>query len=173
VPIDSEVFRHVIGHLPSGVAVVTTRDGGRRFGMTASAVTSLSLQPPMLLVCINRQAPTCAAVSGAGVFGVNILGENDGALARWFAAPREDKFDGIATEETRSGLPMLRTALARLECRVTERVQGGTHTVFLAEVEGAEAGGGAPLAYFRGRFGRVDLAGDDEQATGHWKESIG
>jgi len=143
------------------VTVVTARHDGARFGMTASAVTSVSLEPPMLLICVSREAPTRAAVSGSRVFGVSILGEDHGHVAERFAAPRRDKFEGLEVNEGSSGVPMLADALARLECRVREEFQGGTHSVFMAEVERAEASPGAPLAYFRGRFGRLELAEDE------------
>ena len=158
---DRDLYRQVIGHFASGVAVITTRTAGRRFGMTASAVTSLSLEPPMLLVCINRRAPTCAAVSDAGVFGVSILTEDQSDIAERFARPSEDKFAGIPVDDGTAGLPLLRDALARLECRVVEDVAGGTHAVFLGEVLRAEAGSGLPLTYYRGRFGRLELVEDE------------
>ena len=158
---DEELYRRVIGHFASGVAVITTRTGERRFGMTASAVTSLSLEPPMLLVSINRRAPTCAAVNETGLFGVNVLTEDQGEVAERFARPSEDKFAGLAVEESDAGLPMLSDTLARLECRVVEEVAGGTHSVFLAEVLRAEAGSGLPLTYYRGRFGRLEVVEDD------------
>jgi 4-nitrophenol 2-monooxygenase / 4-nitrocatechol 4-monooxygenase, reductase component len=158
---DEELYRRVIGHFASGVAVITTRTRERRFGMTASAVTSLSLDPPMLLVCINRRAPTCAAVSETGLFGVNVLTEDQGEVAERFARPSEDKFAGLAVEESDAGLPLLSDTLARLECRVVEEVAGGTHSVFLAEALRAEAGSGLPLTYYRGRFGRLELVEDD------------
>jgi flavin reductase (DIM6/NTAB) family NADH-FMN oxidoreductase RutF/DNA-binding GntR family transcriptional regulator len=157
---DREVFRDAIGHFASGVTVITTAHADTRFGMTASAVSSLSLDPPMVVVCLNRSAPTCAAVARAGVFGVNILSENDGELAERFAKPAADKFAGVDVVAPR-GVPVLRAALARLECRVVEDVEGGTHSVLLAEVRHAEASQGSPLAYFRGRFGRLELAEDD------------
>jgi len=168
---DREVFREVIGHFASGVTVITARHAGARFGMTASAVTSLSLEPPMLLVCISREAPTRAAVSASRVFGVNILSEDQGHLAERFATPRSDKFEAVDVVEGSGGLPMLRDALARLECRVAEDVQGGTHSVFLAEVERAEAEAGSPLAYFRGRFGRLELA-EDEAVYAELREAV-
>ena len=158
---DREVFRDAIGHFASGVTVITTAHGDTRFGMTASAVSSLSLDPPMVVVCLNRSAPTCAAVTAAGVFGVNILSENDGELAERFARPRDDKFAGVDVVAGAGGVPLLRDALARLECRIVEDVEGGTHSVLLAEVRRAEAAQGSPLAYFRGRFGRLELAGDE------------
>jgi flavin reductase (DIM6/NTAB) family NADH-FMN oxidoreductase RutF/DNA-binding GntR family transcriptional regulator len=168
---DREVFRDVIGHFASGVTVVTTRHRGARFGMTASAVTSLSLDPPMLVVCLNRSAPTRAAVSETGVFGVNILSENDGHLAERFAGPHADKFAGVEVLEGADGVPLLRDALARIECRVAEDVAGGTHSVLLAEVRRAEARQGSPLAYFRGRFGRLELA-EDEAAHAELRQQL-
>lgn len=160
-PCDEEQYRQVIGHFASGVAVITTRTRDARFGMTASAVTSLSLEPPMLLVCINRSAATCAAVGETRVFGVSILTEEQSEIAERFAKPSEDKFAGLAVHESSTGVPLLSDALARLECRVVEEVTGGTHAVFLAEVLRAEAGSGLPLTYYRGRFGRLELAEDE------------
>jgi flavin reductase (DIM6/NTAB) family NADH-FMN oxidoreductase RutF len=92
---DREVFRDAIGHFASGVTVITTAHADTRFGMTASAVSSLSLDPPMVVVCLNRSSPTCAAVTAAGEFGVNVLSENDGGLAERFAEPAADTFAGV------------------------------------------------------------------------------
>jgi flavin reductase (DIM6/NTAB) family NADH-FMN oxidoreductase RutF/DNA-binding FadR family transcriptional regulator len=158
---DQARFREVIGRFTSGVTLITTTAGGKRYGMTASAVSSLSLEPPMLLICVNRAAPTCAAISSSGIFGVNILSENQGDLADRFAQPSKDKFAGVPVEDGALGIPLLEAALARLECRVTEEVAGGTHTVFLAHVVTAEAGAGLPLTYFRGRLGRLELQEDE------------
>ncbi len=163
--VDRAAFRETIGHFATGVAVITTASGGRRFGMTASAVTSLSLDPPMLLVCINRLAPTCAAVAERGTFAVNILTEDQGALAERFARPSRDKFAGVEVDDGVTGAPLLASSLARIECRVAEQVTGGSHTVFLGEVVAAEAAQGSPLTYFRGRFGRLDLAEDEAVAA--------
>ena len=157
---DAAVFRRVIGNFMSGVVVLTTADGQRRHGMTVSAVSSLSLEPPMLLVCLNSASPTQEAVRRAGRFAVNVLSEDQGHLAEHFAGRREGKFAGIEVRPGRAGVPLLAGALAVLECRVVEVVAGGTHRVFLAEVEHAEAGEGTPLAYFRGRFGRFEMAQD-------------
>lgn len=159
--VDPDVFRHVIGHFASGVTVVTAEEDGRRYGMTASAVTSLSLEPPMLLICLNSRTRTQGAVSRTGRFAVNILGEDHGTVAERFAAPSDeqlgvDKFTGLAVSTGRCGNPLLSDALAWLECRVVQSVTGGSHRVFLAEVMSAEAGQGAPLTYYRGRFGRFE-----------------
>src|SRR3954454_10271828 len=89
--IDRTLYRDVVGHFMSGVTVITTAHNGTRFGVTASAVSSLSLDPPMLLVCLNRHLPTADAVSSAGVFAVNILTQDQGDLATQFATRHPDK----------------------------------------------------------------------------------
>lgn len=154
-------FRNVIGHFASGVTVITTTADGRRHGTTASAVTSLALEPPMLLVCMSRESATGVAMARAGAFAVNILGEDHGELAIRFARKGDDKFEGVAIADGECGQPLLADAIAHVECRITEQVAAGTHVVFIAEVEAATARVGAPpLAYYRGRFGRLEIAED-------------
>ena len=147
-------FRHVIGHFASGVAVVTATADGRTFGTTASAVTSLSLDPPMVVVCMHRESETGEAMSRSGRFAVNVLEEGQADLAAQLATKDPRKLEGVAVRPTPRGQALLDDALAHLECRVVEEAYGGTHTVFLAAVESAVARSGAPLAYFRGAFGR-------------------
>jgi len=158
---DPARFREVIGHFTTGVAVVTTRHDGHDHGMTASAVASVSLEPPMLLVCANMRAPTQAAILASGAFAVNILGEGQDAIAQRFARPHADKFAGLAWHRGVLGLPLLDDALARIECELTESVVGGTHRVLLGTVRDAQVAPGTPLAYYRGRFGRLRLAADE------------
>ncbi len=160
---DGTVFRRVIGSFMSGVVVITTSaDDGTPHGMTVSAVSSLSLDPPMLLVCLHSASATQEAVRRSGRFAVNILAEDQGALAERFAKPAANKFEGVAVRTGRTGVPLLEGALAVVECHVTEAVAGGTHRVFLGEVRHAEATEGSPLAYFRGKFGKLELAQDAE-----------
>lgn len=163
--VTAETFRDVIGRFATGVTVITAIDGSEWYGTTASAVSSLSLEPPMLLVCMNQQSATGEAVSRVGAFAVNILDESQDDLARRFARKDPDKFRGVPVIAGRNGQPLLDGALAHVECRVTERVTGGTHVVFLAEVDQAAGRAGAPLAYFRGQFGRLNLAQDEEAHT--------
>jgi flavin reductase (DIM6/NTAB) family NADH-FMN oxidoreductase RutF/DNA-binding GntR family transcriptional regulator len=158
--LDGTVFRQVIGNFMSGVVVITTSHEGENHGMTVSAISSLSLEPPMLLICLNAASGTQAAVHRSGKFGVNILAEQQGHIAERFARPGTDKFAGLAVRSGATGVPLLSDALAMLECRVTEVVTGGTHRVFLGEVVHADAREGTPLAYFRGRFGRFEIAQD-------------
>lgn len=98
----------------------------------------------MLLICAHTKAPTHAAVKRAGVFAVNVLGEDQEHLAAQFAGPRADKFAGVDCDRGVRGVPVLSAALAALECEVIEDVVGGTHRVFLARVVGASARDGAP-----------------------------
>ncbi|NEK86471.1 FCD domain-containing protein [Blastococcus saxobsidens] len=159
--VDQTVFRDVVGHFTSGVTVITTRCDKQRFGVTASAVSSLSMDPPMLLVCLNRRLPTNDAVRSSGVFAVNILSEDQAELATQFATSHPDKFRNVAVREGSLGVPVLADALASLECSVQELVDVATHTVFVAEVRTAGASPGSPLAYYRGSFGRFAEALDD------------
>jgi flavin reductase (DIM6/NTAB) family NADH-FMN oxidoreductase RutF/DNA-binding GntR family transcriptional regulator len=158
---DQETFRHVIGHFASGVTVLTTRDVDEDIGATASAVSSLSLDPPMLLVCLNQRSSTQAAIHASGRFAVNILDEDQGNVAERFASSRgTDKFADLAVERGEEGVPLLAEALASCECRVAESVVAGTHRVFLADVIRAVAREGSPLTYFRGKFGRFEVERD-------------
>lgn len=158
---DPQAFRQVIGHFASGVTVITTRDQGINYGLTASAVTSLTLEPPMLLVCINKNTGTQAAISRSRVFAVNILDESQADLALKFATPHSDKFQGVEFTYGRFGEPLLAGVLAHLECRVAADVEASTHRVFLAEVEEGKTYVGSPLTYFRGKFGRFEMVQDE------------
>jgi len=156
--VDQVLYRDVIGRFASGVTVITTKADDHDYGTTASAVSSLSMEPPMLLVCLNTTSETQAAIRTSMHFAVNILGEDQQELAYRFAAKGASKFVEGDVVRSESGLPMLAQAIARLQCRVAEQVRAGTHTVFLAEVEHAAALEGSPLTYFRGRFGRFEDA---------------
>jgi 4-nitrophenol 2-monooxygenase / 4-nitrocatechol 4-monooxygenase, reductase component len=162
---EAQIFRDVIGRFATGVTVITTRHDGRDHGMTASAVSSLSLQPPMLLVCINRASPTGDAMRHSGAFVVNVLAEDQADLAHRFAMPSSDKFSGVDVARTTLGPVTIAGALAHIECRVVEGVDAGTHTIFIGRVERAEGREGAPLAYFRGQYGQLHLARHDPTAA--------
>jgi DNA-binding GntR family transcriptional regulator len=115
----------------------------------------------MLLICLNRTSDTQAALLQSGAFGVNILAEHQGQVAYQFAKKGQDKFRGVGIARGRTGVPLIENALGHLECEVDETVTGGTHTVFLARVRQAAGTEGAPLTYFRGRFGRLENALDE------------
>ena len=161
VIVEEHAFRDVIGRFTSGVTVITTTVGGTRFGATANAVSSLSLDPPMILVCLNRSSDTGSAIRIAGSFCVNILAEEQQDLARLFAS-KGDKFANLDCTEGLNGVPVLHDTLAHLECVVSETVHGGTHVVFLARVAAVAGHDGSPLTYYRGRFGRLDMTREGE-----------
>lgn len=159
--VDGKTFRHVVGHLASGVSIITTRLRDADFGMTVSSVTSLSTDPPTMLACLNKAVPTAAAVTKAGNFIINILAEDQGHLGHKFATPSNDKFRGVEFTRSELGHPLLTNALASLECRVVEEMSGGTHLIVIGQVVRATANQGNPLTYFRGGFGHFQFAGND------------
>lgn len=152
---DSEAFRGAIGRFVTGVTVVTCDRDGRHFGTTASAVSSVSLSPPTVLVCMDRGSDTRAAVLDAGVFALNILHEGQEEIALRFARKGDAKFDGVEVEKGESGAPLIPGALAQIECEVIQTVEEATHTVFLARVLHLGGTPGRPLAHFGGQFVRL------------------
>jgi flavin reductase (DIM6/NTAB) family NADH-FMN oxidoreductase RutF len=153
--VDEVAFREAIAHFATGVTIVTTTVDGRPAGMTASAVCSLSLDPILLLVCIDNRLPTHQAIESSRSFAVNVLGEGDEALAQRFARPAEDKFAGVALVEA-SDPPVLARAIASFVCEVQERVPGGDHSIFVGRVLRCAATPGCkPLLYYRSAFGAL------------------
>ncbi len=151
---DPDLFRDVIGRLASGVTVVTTCLGRRDFGTTASAVTSLSLEPPMLLVCLNRSSETQTAIAQSNTFAVSILSEGQSEVAAAFARKGSDKFGERQPLRSPGGLPLIPGSVAHLQTTVVETALGGTHVVFLGRVDYALGSEASPLTYYRGQFGR-------------------
>lgn len=150
-----QVFREAIGRFVTGVTVVSTVYRSRVYGTTASAVSSVSLEPPTVLVCLNKDSATGIAVAEAGGFVVNILAEEHHELARQFARKGGDKAERHLRPVAESGgLPVVPDSIAHLVCQVSQEVSAGTHRIFIAEVVQISAREGAPLAYFRGQFGR-------------------
>ena len=155
--VDRDHFRNVVGCFATGVAILTSRGVQARAGMTVSALTSLSLDPPMVLVCVNRSVPTERSIAEAGTFCLNILGEGQEQLALQFARPSDDKFTGVRTHDGVLGNPVLTDALASIECEVSDTVQAGSHSIFIGRALDAQAREGLPLTYFRGGFGGLTL----------------
>lgn len=154
--IDTDEFRRVMGHLATGVTVVAALgpEDDVLFGLTANAVASLSLDPVLALVCVERSARSHDGVLQAGHFSINVLSADQERLSRRFAtAARDEKFQGIAFRTESSGAPILEDALAWLECRVWADYPGGDHTIIVGEVIGAGTGEGEPLIYYRGGYG--------------------
>ncbi len=155
-------FRATLGRFASGVTVVTTTVDGRDLGMTLSAFCSLSLEPPMILVCIDRAATLHDVLEEGVVFGVNLLAAGQEALSRRFASREpSDRFAGVGYARGALGAPLLDGTLAWLECRVSARHAGGDHTIVVgavAETGVREASGrdGGPLLYYRGGYASLE-----------------
>jgi flavin reductase (DIM6/NTAB) family NADH-FMN oxidoreductase RutF len=146
-------FRTALRCFAAGVTVVTTRDReGRPSGLTASAFTSVSLDPPLVLVCVDHAATAHPDLRDRGWFAVNVLRRDQEALSRRFAVSGGDKFRGVSCHEGQTGLPLLDGALATLECRIVEAHEAGDHTIFIGQVESVSVAGGRPLVYFHGDY---------------------
>lgn len=156
--IDEADFRRIMGHFATGVAVVATRDAdGALRGLTANAVASVSLEPPLVLACVDRGAESHDAIAASGRFSVNVLAAGQEALARRFAEwPAGLKFDGIGHRTAATGAPVLEDALAWVDCRLWAAYPGGDHTIFVGEVAAGGARDASPLLYFRGGYGRFE-----------------
>ncbi len=156
-------FRAALGRFASGVTVITVETAeGHIHGMTANAFCSVSLQPPLVLVCIDHLAETYLRVRERGEFGVSVLREDQEALSEFFADPERNPDAayrlGIRFRKMKTGTPVLETALANLDCRVVDAHATGDHTIFVGEVREVTLSEGTPLLYFRGQYGMQGLA---------------
>ena len=155
--IDSGTFRSVLSRIASGVTIVTTvDDAGTDHGMTVSAFSSLSLEPPLVLFCIDHAASMHELLLAHPGCGISILSSTQEAYSRRFADLEMQRFDGIAYTRGESGVVLLDDALAHLECRITDHYDAGDHTIFVASVERAEAHDGRPLLYYRGGYAQLE-----------------
>lgn len=155
--IDRATFRAVLGRFATGVTIVTMHDAdGGDHGMTVSAFSSVSLDPPLVLVCIAKSASMYPQLDRATHVGVNILAEGQEALSRRFSSEVDDRFDGIGYARAPGGSPLLDGTLAALELRIEARVDGGDHMVVIGRVEHTQmAEEQGPLLYYRGGYGRL------------------
>lgn len=154
--VDAHSFRRTLGQFASGVTVVTTRDAaGRVLGLTVSSFCSVSLHPPLVLVCIDQRSDANAGMRESGLFAVSVLGEEQEDVSRRFASRERDKLAGIAFVEGRHGLPLVPGALAHVQCRVRSFHLEGDHTVWVGDVLALAAHPGRPLLYHAGGYHRL------------------
>lgn len=147
----------MLGRFPSGVTVVTTRDGeGADQGMTVSAFCSLSLEPPLVLICIEKTASVHPALTRASGFVVNILSAEQEQLARRFAIVDIDRFEGVGFSRSADGYAILDDVLSVIECRRHALHDGGDHTIIIGEVDASRVEPGAPLLYYRGGYAQLE-----------------
>jgi len=138
--VDPQTFRTAMGRFPGAVTIITARSAAERRGITATAVCSVSAEPPSLLVCVNRKTGTCASIDESGIFNINLL---------------QDPSSELDWDEDSRGLPILKDALVAFCCEVRERVDAGSHAIFIGQIVDIRLGEGVPLLYERSRFHRL------------------
>ena len=156
----SSEFRKAMGVFATGVTIITVDLDGEVHGMTANAFTSVSLDPMLVLVCVDHSTRTHAHLHAKKRFGINVLCEDQRAISAYYARPERSHEHaeveaGARFERTRHGTPMLHGALAYLECRLQSAQEAGDHTIFIAEVEDVVLREGDPLLFFRGKYRSV------------------
>ena len=149
----AEAFRRACGRFATGVAIVTTLDtAGSPCGLTVNSFSSVSLSPPLVLFCLDRAAHTLPAFLESNHFVINILDQSQRDLSQRFAGRQEERFAGLDYRHGVSGSPVLTGALAVIECRRQQVLDGGDHFIFLGQVLSVDAREGDPLLYFAGRY---------------------
>jgi flavin reductase (DIM6/NTAB) family NADH-FMN oxidoreductase RutF len=165
VTVAPDTFRQLLGSFASGVTVVTTRAGDEVHGTTMSAFCSVSLAPPLVLVCVDKTAACHDIIQRGGVFAVNILHQGQADLSTTLSrkgTPELEaahRLEGVPFRIGATGAPILQEHLAYLDCRIAQEVDAGDHTVFIGQIEegGVSRDVDAPLVYFRGRYGKIRL----------------
>jgi flavin reductase (DIM6/NTAB) family NADH-FMN oxidoreductase RutF len=159
VAVDAETFREIMSRWASGITVVTCRRDGEAHGMTASAFCSVSLEPPLVLVCIDRRHRTHRFIREQGAFGVHILGaEMEGLSNRCagFLGERGHCLEDLPHRTEVTGAPILNDALSWMDCTLWETYEGGDHTIYVGEIQAGGAGDGGPLLWFERGYRRLE-----------------
>ncbi|MFJ9903610.1 flavin reductase family protein [Streptomyces sp. NPDC101152] len=156
MPVDAARFREVFGSFPTAIAVVTaTAEDGRPRGFTCNAVSAVSIEPPLLLICVDKRSQTLSALRASRSFVVNVLAEGGQDAARVFAGRSDDKFADVrwVPSDVSDGAPvLLDLTLAYAECVVVRAVEAGDHWIFIGRVDGAESFPRSPVLYHQGAF---------------------
>jgi flavin reductase len=154
MPIDQEAFKKALRGWTSGVTVVTSRSGDKVHGMTVSAFSSVSADPPLVLVCANRSSTTHGIIEEGGLFTVNILASHQQDVSNVFASSKHEdsRLQRVGWTEGETGAPLIDQALASLECRVASAHQEGSHTIYIGRVEAVHTSDAEPLVYYQGGY---------------------
>ena len=152
---DADKQKRIMGQFATGVTVASTVVDGQTWGMTANAVTSLSLAPPQVLLCVVRDSQSHAQFSAGGCFALNILAADDEALSNRFAFQGPKDFSGLATTTAVTGAPILEAAIGWVDCQVKQILAGGDHDIFIGEIVAGDVRKGDPLLYFQGKYRRL------------------
>ncbi|HZO08674.1 MAG TPA: flavin reductase family protein [Myxococcota bacterium] len=156
VPVSSDALRNVLGRRAATVAIATARVGERVHGMTVTAFTEVSLDPPLVLVCADKTSDTHPVIAAGGVFALNLLASDQALLSNRFASKKDEarRFEGIAWETEATGAPILPGTLAALDCRVVAAHDAGDHVIYIGRIEAIRvAEDREPLLYHRGCYG--------------------
>jgi flavin reductase (DIM6/NTAB) family NADH-FMN oxidoreductase RutF len=153
--IDQAAFKQAMSHFVSGVTVVTTEHDGKQYGLTVASFASLSLNPPLVLVCVEKAVKSHDAIAAARSFGVSMLEEGQADISGRFASRSDEKFAGLSFRRGTLGVPLIEGAICTLECRVSQQLPGGDHSIFVGEVVDAQTSEGKPLVYFRSGYRQI------------------
>ncbi len=159
MPIDQDAFKEALRGWASGVTVVTSRAGNTVHGMTVSAFSSVSADPPLVLVCTNRSSKTHGVIQRGGVFAVNILAAHQADISNTFASQKNEdtRLERVSWSEGQTGAPLIDEALATLECSVENAHHEGSHTIYIGRVEAVHTSDAAPLLYYDGDYRSLRL----------------
>lgn len=153
---DQRAFRNALGRFATGVTVMTTRDAdGVPVGVTVNSFSSVSLDPPLVLFCLDRSATCLRSFIASARFAVNVLGEDQHEISRRFSGPRTDRWTGIGFDSGVSGSPLLHGCLANLDCTLVATHDGGDHVILVGRVEQLNETVGRPLLYYSGGYARL------------------
>jgi flavin reductase (DIM6/NTAB) family NADH-FMN oxidoreductase RutF len=151
--VDEDTFRRTCAKFATGIAIATVMSpGGQPMGITVNSFTSVSCAPPLVLVCIDYKSSILPYFRQSAFYGINVLTQDQRDLSVRFSQSELDKFETVDWRSGASGVPLLTGVLAAMECRVTQAVEAGDHTIFLAEVVAAHCRDGKPLIYFNSEY---------------------
>ncbi len=156
--VTSEEFRRACGRFATGVTIASVLDsGGTPHGLTVSSFTSVSLAPPLILICLGHEVTVIEHFRAARFFGVNVLRADQQHLSERFARKGADRFNGIKWERSDAGVPWIPGALAAIECETRQRITSGDHDIFVGEMTRARVTEGNPLIYYASRYSRLAI----------------
>ena len=156
-PIDSDKFRKVLGHFPTGVTVITAVNEGKPAGFSVGSFASVSLEPPLVLFCAGKDSQTWPDIQKAGDFCVNVLSQAQSDISNVFASKDIDKFENISWGTHSTGAPVLEGALCWIDCTIQAVHEAGDHWIVIGEVQDlgvSESGESGPLLFFKGGYGK-------------------
>ena len=154
-------LRNVLGHFATGVTVITTQDkNANPSGLTANAFTSLSLNPPLALICVDKKAQCYSCFDESKIFAINFLNEDQETISRRFATRGADKFAHIEWHRSQNGFALIDGAIGYIECKIVQSHDGGDHTIYIGEIVSATAAEGRPLLFFKGKYHRLPTNND-------------